>query len=265
MKPGKYLLNSRIIRQQKKIVEKCSGLKERKDGLEKYFKKAGDLADDNKYHAAIRELNTILILDPKNKRAKERLIEYHLKSQIIEKENNININLNLANNYLENDNYYDAERTVREILQIDENNKDAKDILKKIKQKEEDKKLASDKKKKIIDLFNQGITDFYNKKYNKSINIMKKVLTSDPDNKQAREFIDKAKTKLKQKSRVPSVKKKINKKIVYQYYLKGINYYTIGDIDKAIIEWKLALKLDPANVKIKRSLNKAYTKKKMLE
>ncbi len=252
-------------RAAKRIIQKCVKDNQKRKVIEEYLEKAKEFADDEKYQEAIRQLNVILTIDPENKIAKKRLNLYQENLAIIERENKIENYLEKANKYYINENYSDAEKFAKKVLEIDKDNDDARSLINKINDKKENKSFSVLENKKIIDLYNEGISYYLNEKYEKCLATMKKILLLKPDNVQALKFIEKARNKLKAKEEKKiNKKKKVDKKLVWKYYLKGINYYASGDIDNAISEWKLALKLDPDNEKIKRSLNKAYAKKEML-
>jgi cytochrome c-type biogenesis protein CcmH/NrfG len=47
---------------------------------------------------------------------------------------------------------------------------------------------------------------------------------------------------------------------VRKVYLKGVEHYTEGDLEKAIEAWREVLKLDPANEKASSSIKRAEEK-----
>jgi len=250
----------------KSIVKKCMEGVNKEIAVKKHIKKAEELADDSKFKEAIQELKIVLVIEPENKIAQKKISEYETKLKKLEIENKVENNIKLAYKYFSNENYKSAKDMINKILEIDPKNKEAKKLLEKIIEKEQEIELTGIEKKKIIELYNQGVSYYLEEKYDKCIEIMKKIIAIAPDNIRALKFIEKSKQKIKEKATIAvSKKKKIDKKLVWQYYLKGINYYTAGDIDNAIKEWQKALKLDPENKKIKRSLNKAYAKKEMLK
>ncbi len=250
-----------------RIIKKCLEGSDMEQAVRERIENAKELSEDSKYNEAIQELKIALISDPGNKIAKKRLHEYKIRLSDIEKEKKVEHDLDLAYKYFAHENYNNAKELVRKVLEIDYFNKKAKKLLNEIKEKEMHKDFSKVEKKKIIKLYNQGITYYLDQKYKKCIEKMKSVIALDIDNVQALKFIEKSKERLKDKAALPGSKKrkKIDKKLVWKYYLKGMNYYTSGDMKNAIKEWQHALQFDPENKKIKQSIVRARAKKAVLE
>ncbi len=249
------------------IVKQCLEGLDKEKSVQNGLEKANTLAKDSKYQEAIQELKVVLILESDNKLALQRLQEYESNLTGIEKSNEAKDNLDMALKYFENENFKDARRMVQKVLDKDRKNVRAKELLDKINQIEVEIDINRIQKKKVIELYNKGVSYYTDEKYNECINTMKEILAKEPDNMGAIKFIEKSKQKLNEKesAKVAQKDKKVDKQLIWQYYLKGINYYTSGDIDNAIKEWQSALQLDPENKKIKQSLERAYAKKAVLE
>ncbi|MDD5065849.1 MAG: hypothetical protein PHF84_02255 [bacterium] len=251
----------------KNIVMQSVEGADKKSIIDSYMAKAKDYFDDEKYTDAIQELNLVLTIDPNDKMAQKRLLEYQEALNKVEKQNKLSNFLNMAKSYFENENYTDARRYCNDVLTLDKENPKAWELLNKIKQKEDDVKVTQVEKSRLVDVFNTGLNYFLEGNYDECILNMKKVLILDPENVQALKFIEKAKNKIaeKEKVAVEPETKVIDKKIVWSHYLKGINFYTTGNLDDAVKEWREALRIDPNNEKIRQSLNKALAKQEMLK
>ncbi|MBN1897695.1 MAG: tetratricopeptide repeat protein [Spirochaetes bacterium] len=253
--------------QAKDIITKSVRGVDKKKAIIDYLNKGEELFKDEKYPEAIQELRMAIAIDPNNSLAKKRLGEYEEKLKEIESEKQVENSLDMASKYLDHENYTMARKYINQVLAKDTENPAAKELLNKIEEKEVDIQVTEQEKLKLVEIFNTGLNKFLDQDYDECIKNMRKVLLIDPDNIQALKFIEKAKAKIKetQKQAIEPSSKHIDKKLVWTHYLKGINYYTSGDLDSAIKEWREALRIDPGNEKIRRSLNKALVKKEMLQ
>ncbi len=138
-----------------------------------------------------------------------------------------------------------------------------KDVQKigKLNEKERDKRAL---KSRVVKLYNEGISYFKQKRYNKTIEKMKQVRKLDRGNKEALNFIEKSENMIrieKDKKDISKQVSKKNKQLSIKHYLKGVNYYTRGDLNKAIGEWRMSLIFNPHNKKTRQSLKQALKKR----
>ncbi|MBU1076697.1 MAG: tetratricopeptide repeat protein [Spirochaetes bacterium] len=250
----------------KDIITKSISGADRSETVNSYLEKAVDLFNDGKYAEAIQEIRLVLTIEPGNKLAQKRLVEYNDKLKEIEQKNQVVNYIDMAEKYYDHENYSMARNYINKTLSIDKQNAAAIELSKKIDNKELDVEVTEKEKNKLVEIFNTGLNQFLEGKYDDCIKNMKKVLIINPDNIQALKFVEKAKAKIQeqQSAAVEPKGKIIDKKLVWSHYLKGINYYTMGDIENAIKSWREALRIDPNNAKIRRSLSKALVKQKML-
>jgi tetratricopeptide (TPR) repeat protein len=123
-------------------------------------------------------------------------------------------------------------------------------------------------KEKIENLIATGLKQYNRKWYKKAKESFSKVLELDPNNKQARKYVKKCKSKLKKpkikKAYIPPEEKAIPKDIkkIEEHYQQGLIYYAGGHLESAIKEFEHTLRLDPDNQRAKQALEKA---KKELE
>lgn len=130
--------------------------------------------------------------------------------------------------------------------------------IKKINEKGKDKRVL---KSRIVKLYNEGISYFKQKKYNKTIEKMKQVRKLDRGNKEALSFIEKSENMIKIEKDISRQVSGKNKQLSMKHYLKGVNYYTRGDLNKAIGEWRMSLIFNPHNEKARQSLKQALKKR----
>lgn len=83
------------------------------------------------------------------------------------------------------------------------------------------------------------------------------VLSLDPNNEKANEFI--------QKMTGQQAQEKIDADKVKSLYYEGVNNYINGNIHEAVQKWQECLKLDPSNVNAKENINKAMAKLQSIE
>ncbi|MDD5065663.1 MAG: tetratricopeptide repeat protein, partial [bacterium] len=248
-------------------IHKCAVNTDKNKLVNDRLNKAKDLAQKSQYSDAVSEVKLVLVMDKENKQAKDKLLEYETSLNKQKAASEPQNNLDLAYNYFSAGSYNNAKETVNSILEKDGNNVKAKKLLDMIEEKEVEGDLEKINRKKIMELYSQGVTLYVNQDYDGCLKTMKTIVEIDPDNMQALKFIDKAKAKISEKTESQTARTltPASKKLVWECYLKGINFYQNDELEKAINEWKQALKLDPTNSKIKGVLDKAYKKREMLE
>ena len=112
------------------------------------------------------------------------------------------------------------------------------------------KQQQEKERKEKIERYCKKAEGFYKTgKHNHSIEYWKKVLELDPENKQAKEGMNKSKKKLK-----IGTSNGVDLEVVEEYYKQGLIYYNQGKYQEAIIEWKKVLELDPNNEKAKANI-----------
>jgi tetratricopeptide (TPR) repeat protein len=143
----------------------------------------------------------------------------------------------------------------------------------------ERKRLSEEEKKmKIRDAYDMQVRCYDEGKWSESIVYGKKVLRLEPEHEGAKDYIDRAKDRIREEAeeRVrKTVKKepepaleekeeeleiKVDPEIVEGYYKQGITYYSQGKYQEAIIEWKKVLALDPTHEKAQKNIKKAQEK-----
>ncbi len=184
-------------------------------------------------YSAITNFQKVLKVDPGNEVARTFLNK--AKGMI---KDAIKLNLKLAKNAFEKEEYSSALGYYREVIKLDKNNKEAKKGIKLCKTKIE---------KKLKYHFNKGI-DYFNKgEYLKALTEFKTTLNIDPEYHPARDMLTKSQ-KLYEENKT---------KILIQKNLSdGMDYFYNKNYEQARIFFKKVLELDPENQKAKEYLKK---------
>ena len=133
---------------------------------------------------------------------------------------------------------------MKKVLKLDSEHKRTKDLLVKAK--------AELRAKLTKEYYEKGVVLYEKGKLEEAIVSFKKALKFTPRHLKAREDLEKAKIKLKQKKEAAADK----------YYEKGLEEYNKGKLEKATQLWKKALEFVPGHSKTQSALQrvKAYNK-----
>jgi tetratricopeptide (TPR) repeat protein len=240
----------------KEFKTKAEAEKRRKEIAEQ-IKLGKKYFDEGEFENAKMQFNTVLKLQPNNKEAKSYLakIEKSYKEftnrQIVEL-------LKEAKLLYSKEKYADTEIRCEKILEYDPKHVEAKKYLamtqKKLKAIGKEKK-AKEREEKIQELYKNSVNLYNKDNWSKAINGFKSVLKYDPNHKKAKEYLAKARSAYKKQKAEDAVKSK-------EYYTQGLKQYVAGNIDKAIELWDRAVKLNPANIKAKKGLERARKERK---
>ncbi|MDD5686358.1 MAG: PorV/PorQ family protein [Elusimicrobia bacterium] len=175
--------------------------------------------------------------------------------------------------YKKDGNYEEAEKSFRRIISINPNNLEVAEYLNKIEEK--NRELTN---RKIEELRKKGLDDFNAEKYDTAIEYFKEILKLNPEDKEADEYIKKAKAAIRakendaekkkekeyQKMGKPekentdsSVPKKDYKNLADKLYNEGLRKYAEGHLTEAVMKWEQVLRLDPGHEYAKKALKKA--------
>jgi cytochrome c-type biogenesis protein CcmH/NrfG len=101
-----------------------------------------------------------------------------------------------------------------------------------------------------IDLFEKALNNFSKGDYSKAAEQLERVLEIQPDHKEARKLLDRA------RRRLTPLKKK-EKEQIRKLYIDGMKYFTQRKYSSAIEVWNKILKIDPDNESIKKNIEEA--------
>jgi len=143
----------------------------------------------------------------------------------------------------------------------------------------ERKRLSEEEKRmKIRDAYDMQVKCYDGGEWSESIVYGKKVLRLDSEYQEAKDYIARAKDRIREEAEQRARKKvkkepellpeekeeetriEVDPEIIEGYYKQGITYYSQGKYQEAIIEWKKVLALDPTHEKAQKNIQKAQEK-----
>jgi len=254
-----------------------------------YYKRAKEYCRKQEYLTALEELQTALSLDMEDRASKgyTRKIDDKMRDTIEKAEFREIEDFYYAQAYIDykKGNVDNAVTYWELLLGVNPTREEVKDYLGKEKtrlEKEaelERKRLSEEEKEvKIKDAYDMQGRCYDEGKWSESIVYGKKVLGLEPEHEGAKDYIDRAKNRIKEEAeervrrtvkkepeRPPEEKEeeleiKVDPEIVEGYYKQGITYYSQGKYQEAIIEWKKVLALDPTHEKAQKNIKKAQEK-----
>jgi len=140
-----------------------------------------------------------------------------------------------------------SERDIREAQQRQRQTEEALHRLEEELRRIQDKLQAEKKtKQKVMEKhWWKGFSCYEKEEYEKAIAELEKILELDPNHLESIRLIKQAKEK---------IEKGKSKEEIEKRYTRGLKAYSEGRLQEAVKEWKEALKLDPANEKIRKAL-----------
>ncbi len=226
--------------QVKKIIEQEFKKKELAKAKE-YFDKAFSLYKSGDYENALSELDRAFEWNEDYADAKQ------LKELIVKKL--------VDKYYVKGVEYYNkgewmnAYENFKNVAEVDVNYKDTKKYLILIDKKI---KLTGDLK----EYFSKGVELYVNRKYEDALEVFNKALKIAPDNAMIKTYINKTKAQIAKVSGGKKITPEQAEKVKKLYY-SGLKSYTDGDLERAIAVWKEAIAINPEDIKILKSIEKA--------
>lgn len=146
-------------------------------------------------------------------------------------------------------NYVSALENFKNVSGIEADYRETKQYINKL-----DEKLKMSGQ--VKQAFSQGVEYYVNRRYENAAEMFVKALASDPNNEMIRQYLGKAKA---QASKVSGGKKLSQEQAaeVKKLYFMGLKSYTAGDLKAALASWKQALEINPEDIKILKSIEKA--------
>ena len=278
---SEFIKIARKRRQEEEAFEKAEVLY--RDGLAQYNK--------GKINEAIKQLEEVIKFNPQHRRAQELLAKVREKVAEIKKEERARrLRETVDKRYFRGIDYYaegqfnKAIKEWRGVLKIDPTHRGAKEYLKKARDKiaranSRGKggkgKARNPKEEKIEVYYRQGINYYLAGGFKEAIRQWEEVLKMEPAHKGAREYIAKAKERLKKsgegigygdyQKEIEEYVKELEKngttdeekeELIAMHYQDGLVAYAHGDLSQAMKEWQIVLKLDPEHKKARRAIIK---------
>lgn len=206
-----------------------------------YFDKALSLYKNGNYDDALSELDRAFEWNEDYADAKQ------LKGLIVKKLVDKYYDRGIA--YYKKGEYSSAYENFKNVAEVDINYKDTKNYLVLIDKKI---KLTGDLK----EYFSKGIELYINRKYEDALEVFTKALKIAPDNAIIKTYLNKTKAQMAKISGGKKLTAEQAEKVKKLYY-SGLKSYTDGDLERAISIWKEAIEINPEDIKILKSIEKA--------
>ena len=218
------------------------------------------------YRESIKYWEEILLIFPFNEAARLNLTKALSKSDPAMAREILGTMMNEAKELIARDKKREAGVKLRLILDVDPGYREAKNLLNQLESEETEERrvVTPAEKKRSQELYTEGL-EFYKKdKLQDAVNAWKQAVDLNPEFVEARVFLSRAETKLRNLQRFseasargtegPEDELRIR---IKKHYLDGINYYMNGMYKEAISEWEEVLKIDPENENVKVNIQRA--------
>jgi tetratricopeptide (TPR) repeat protein len=226
--------------QVKQLVEKEFRKKEL-DKAKAYFDNAFRLYKDNKFQDAMDEADKAL------EWAKDYSDAKKLKELIGRKLIAVYYDSALKS-YMKSD-LISALEGFKNVYALDKAYKEAKDYIDRINLKLEMKSGARD-------LFTKGVESYVNKQYDDAMDFFNRALSIEPGNKIIRTYINKTSAQMRKAGGGRTLTDEQAQQVKKLYYA-GLKMYTAGDLKGAVKSWKDAIEINPDDIKLLKSIDKA--------
>ena len=226
--------------------------KKRAGELAEQLEKAQKFFDGGKMIDAKTAFETVLSLDPENKKAADYIEK--INAALDEARTQMAEDLfTQGSAYYDKKMYKQAVENWKKVLEIDPQHKEAKSYIalaEKNLEDEEAKKAEEKKQKELEHYYNKGVSMFKKGQWNEAQAAFQWVLKTEPQYKDVKEYLGKTETELKKLEQE-------NKAKAQELYTEGLREYTSKNLKKAIALWEKAVELDPSHTKAETSLKRA--------
>ncbi|MFH1958040.1 MAG: PorV/PorQ family protein [bacterium] len=246
---GEYIAKVKKMFSETKTIEER---KKRESELAEQFEKAKKFFDGGKMIDAKAAFETVLSLDPENKKAPGYIEK--INSALEEARSQMADDLfTQGSAYYDKKMYEEAIKNWEKTLEIIPQHKEAKRYLELARKKSEEDKAKKDEDKKQKELehyYNKGVSTFKKEQWGQAQAAFQWVLKTEPQYKEAKEYLGKIETELNNLAEKNKIK-------AQELYTQGLRAYTSKKLKKAIELWEQAVELDPDHTKANTSLKRA--------
>lgn len=221
--------------------------------IKKYFDSGNVFIAQKKYKEALKEFEQVLLIDPENDDAKEKIANIN---DLIEKQEDAERRRLQAEQFylsgienLKNNLYDSAREDFQNALSLIENYKDAKARLASIPRLEK-AYLERVKKQKlqIIDKeYRNGLFNYSQGNYQAALGSFEKILKLDPENKSAEEYLKKSKEALSQQKEEIVDENSPYYNIINPLIVSGKALYEQGKYKESLNRWNQITEIFPRN------------------
>ncbi|GAI90195.1 unnamed protein product, partial [marine sediment metagenome] len=219
-----------------------------------FYDKGIKYFNEEEYGKALVNFKKVSEIDP-NYREVNTYIE-NTESEIEAKEERITDLFKKGIEHFEEGKYEEAVSVMEKFLTTNPEHSEAATYISKAKSF-----LGKRREKLAKDYYEKGVKYYREGKYVESLTMLEQALTIEPDYEEARKYLkeirrklDKSETSKKPESKTDSLRLEKAKK----YYQMGLVYEGMGDIERAVKEWKKVLKIisDPRQDYYKKTKQK---------
>ncbi|MBD3180134.1 MAG: PorV/PorQ family protein [Candidatus Latescibacteria bacterium] len=245
-------LEERILQNQQSRMRSAE-----KQALIDYHLKAGlKFYRNNEYVQSREEWESLLELDPDNRQARnyldkirdkldERIADYRAKARVYESDGMLAEALDMWNMIKVLDpQSEEAEKEYRRI----------KGNLRELSEDFEDTR----KQLRVIDLFNRALNSFTAGNYSETVNLLDRVLSIDPQHREAARLIKRARRRL-------TPLNEQEKKRIRDLYVEGMKSFNQKKFRSAIELWEKILEIDPDNESVRQNIEEARRRLETIE
>jgi tetratricopeptide (TPR) repeat protein len=220
----------------------------------------------NNYQESIKYWEEILLIFPFNEVARLNLTKALSKTDPALARDILNNMYDEAKDLVKKNKKREALAKLKLILEVDPGNKEARNLLQKLEseKKKEIKVVSAEDKKKAQELYDRGVEFYQDEKLEEAVRVWKQAVDINPEFVEARVFLSRAETKLRNLERLASSSDQISDEVqgelrikIKKHYLDGLNYYMNGMYVEAITEWEEVLKIDPDYENVKGNIERA--------
>jgi len=199
---------------------------------------AQSYAKDNDFDPAIKTWQNILREFPDNTEAPQAILDLQRKRKIL-----VQDQLKLAQSFMSQGDYDQALPLIAKILSLDPDNPDAEELLKQV-----------DTKTLVSANYTRGVEAYSREDYALAIQYLRMVYEVDPDYRDVKFLFHDAQSHYLPLESMP--------KEITVLYARGVNYYLVGDYQKAIETWEQVLEKSPKNFLVRRNIEEAKSRLK---
>jgi len=222
--------------------------------------------EEGNYQESIRHWEEILLIFPFNEKARFYLTKAIAKTDPALADEILAGFYREAKSLIERGKKREAAVKLKLIAEANPDFRDAQAILRDLEkvQKKETVVITEEAKKKAEEYYDLGLEYYRDEQLEDAVKMWGKAVELNPQFIDARIFLSRAETKLRNLAKIGSVTEEeissVNEELrikIKKHYLDGINFYMDGLYNEAITEWEEVIKLDPTNENVRINIDRA--------
>ena len=219
-----------------------------------------------KYADSVKYFEQILLIFPFNERARLNLTRALSRTDPSLVKDILGSMLAEARSLVERGSEREASVKLKLILEVDPGFEEAREELSRLeKAQEETRKVVTQQERdRARELYMYGLGLYRSEKLDEAVKIWRQTVDLDPEFVEARVFLARAETQLRNLEKVELKEEEASKKYgddlrikIKRHYLDGIHLFMEGLYAEAITEWEEVLKVDPQHESAKLNIERA--------